>query len=73
MSNISWSENHQGATIKEEASEEVLEIDLKPIEDIISDIDQILPELSKYVENKPSNEAYSALIHLEQSLKLLDN
>lgn len=73
MSNISWSENHQGAAEKGEAPEEVLEVDLKPIEAIKSDISKIIPDIESYVANKPSNEVYSALIHLEESLKLLEN
>ena len=71
--NISFSEKHQGATEEREASEEVLEVDLKPIEAIKSNIQQSILDIEKYVLNKPSNESYSTLIHLEASLKLLNN
>ena len=75
--NITWSENHQGSSncSKEgcEAEEEVLIVDLVPLETIKSNIEVILLDVEKYVKHKPSNEMYSASIHLEQFLRLLNN
>jgi hypothetical protein len=71
--NISFSKKHQGASEEREEAQEVLEVVFKPIKELKANIEQIIPELSKYVENKPSNEVYSAMIHLEQSIKLLNN
>lgn len=51
--------------------EDVLEVILSPIEEIIFGIETIIEEVEKYQIIQPKCEQYSAIIHLEECLKLL--
>lgn len=70
--NITWSEKHQGA--EEEAVEEQSDEVLKDYTQQLEQSKDAIQNAIKCVLELPNkNEYYSTIIHLEESLKLLEN